>query len=354
MSSTGVVYNSNHELHDYMLKGFPSPESPARLQRIMQHFRDNQVLENNNCKVLSPASASALDILRVHTEDYFSFVRSRSLSGGGWLGNDTYLCEGSFEVLLQAVGSVLEAGKAVATGQCDNAFALIRPPGHHAHADRHSGFCVFNNAAILARYLQQIYSCSKIAIVNIDAHASDGTQDIFNADASVLCISVHQDPSDFYPFKGFIREMGFMPAVGYTLNMEMPQEAGNPEYSIFFEEVGLKVLEQFGPDIVIMECGFDSYYKEKLAKLNLTVDGYYDIVSRICNRWHTIALLEGGYHDDLGLLADVVLQALAGNRYTKDEVDQINLLASRQSSCRRIFENKLNELKNLMSSYWII
>lgn len=354
MSSTGVVYNANHELHDYMLKGFPSPESPARLQRIMQHFRDNQVLENNNCKVLSPASASALDILRVHTEDYFSFVRSRSLGGGGWLGNDTYLCERSFEVLLQAVGSVLEAGKAVATGQCDNAFALIRPPGHHAHADKHSGFCVFNNAAILARYLQQIHFCSKIAIVNIDAHASDGTQDIFNADTSVLCISVHQDPSDFYPFKGFIREMGFMPAVGYTLNMEMPQEAGNPEYSIFFEEVGLKVLEQFSPDIVIIECGFDSYYREKLAKLNLTVDGYYDIISRICNRWHTIALLEGGYHDDLGLLADVVLQALAGNRYTKDEVDQINLLASRQSSCRRIFENKLNELKNLMSSYWII
>jgi acetoin utilization deacetylase AcuC-like enzyme len=333
MSSTGVIYNTNHELHDYMLKGFPSPESPARLQRIVQHFRDNEVLKKNNCNILSPASASALDILRVHTVDYFSFVQSRSLSGGGWLGNDTYLCEGSFEVLLQAVGSVLEAGNAVATGQCDNAFALIRPPGHHAHADRHSGFCVFNNAAILARYLQQIHSCSKIAIVNIDAHASDGTQDIFNADTSVLCISVHQDPSDFYPFKGFIREMGFIPAVGYTLNMEMPQEAGNPEYSIFFEEIGLKVLEQFDPDIVILECGFDSYYKEKLAKLNL---------------------LEGGYHDDLGLLADVVLQALAGNRYTKDEVDQVNLLASRQSSCRRIFENKLNELKNLMSSYWII
>lgn len=354
MNSIGVVYNNNHELHDYILKGFPSPESPARLKRILQHFVDNRVLENNNCKVLCPANASVEDILRVHTADYFSFVQSRSLSGGGWLGNDTYLCEGSLEVLLQAVGSVLEAGKAVVTGQCDHAFALIRPPGHHACADKHSGFCIFNNAAILARHLQHVYSCQKIAIVNIDAHASDGTQNIFYADPSVLCISVHQDPSDFYPFKGFIREMGSMPALGYTVNMEMPQEAGNPEYSIFFEEVGLKVLEQFCPDLVILECGFDSYYKEKLAKLNLTVDGYYDSVSRLRSRWHTIVLLEGGYHDDLGLLADVVLQALADNRYTKDEVNQVNLLASRQSSCRRIFDNKLNELKKLMSSYWEI
>ncbi|WP_214044969.1 histone deacetylase [Methanomethylovorans sp.] len=354
MRSIGVIFNTNHELHDYMLKGFPSPESPVRLQRIMQHFRDNKVLENNNCKVLNPVSASVQDVLRVHTMDYFSFVQLCSLKGGGWLGNDTYLCEGSLEVLLQAVGSVLEAGKAVATGEHDHAFALIRPPGHHAYADHYSGFCVFNNAAVLARYLQQVRSYSKIAIVNIDAHASDGTQDIFNADPSVLCISVHQDPSHFYPFKGFIREIGFMPAVGYTLNMEMPPEAGNSEYFIFFEEIGLKVIEQFCPDIVILECGFDSYYKEGLSKLNLTMDGYYGIVSSISSKWRTIVLLEGGYHDDIGLLADMVLQALSGNRYTKDEVDQMHLLASRQSSCRRIFESKLNELKTLMSSYWEI
>ena len=352
MNSVGVVYNNNHELHDYILKGFPSPENPARLKKILQHFMDNRVLERNSCRILSPVNASVEDILRVHTSEYFSFVQSRSLSGGGWLGNDTYLCEGSFDVLLQAVGSVLEAGKAVVTGQCDHALALIRPPGHHASADKHSGFCIFNNAAILARYLQHLYSCQKIAIVNIDAHASDGTQNIFYADPSVLCISVHQDPSGFYPFKGFIREMGSIPALGYTLNMEMPQEAGNSEYAIFFEEIGLKVLEQFGPDLVILECGFDSYYKEKLANLNLTIDGYYDSVSRICSRWHTIVLLEGGYHDDLGMLADVVLQALSGNRYTKDTIDQVSLMASRQSSCRRTFESKLKELKNLLSLHW--
>ncbi|MBC7086478.1 MAG: histone deacetylase [Methanomethylovorans sp.] len=354
MSTIGVVYNINHELHDYMLKGFPSPESPERLQRILHHLWNNKVLENNNCTLLLPVAASIEDILRVHTMDYFSFVKFRSSSGGGWLGNDTYLCEGSLDVLLQAVGSVLEAGKAVVTGQCDHAFALIRPPGHHAYADKHSGFCVFNNSAILARYLQTIYSCPKIAIINIDAHASDGTQNIFSADTSVLCISVHQDPSNFYPFKGFIREMGCMPAIGYTLNMEMPQEAGNSEYFIFFEEIGLKVLEKFSPDIVILECGFDSYYKEKLTRLNLTVNGYYNIVSSICRRWHTIVVLEGGYHEDVGLLADVVLQALADKRYTIDDVDQVNLLAARQSSCRLLFENKLNKLKNLICFYWDI
>jgi acetoin utilization deacetylase AcuC-like enzyme len=145
-----------------------------------------------------------------------------------------------------------------------------------------------------------------------------------------------------------------MPAIGYTLNMEMPQEAGNSEYFIFFEEIGLKVLEKFSPDIVILECGFDSYYKEKLTRLNLTVNGYYNIVSSICRRWHTIVVLEGGYHEDVGLLADVVLQALADKRYTIDDVDQVNLLAARQSSCRLLFENKLNKLKNLICFYWDI
>lgn len=351
MNSVGVIYNNNHELHDYILKGFPSPENPSRLKKILQHFMDNGVLEKNNCRILSSPNASIEDILCIQTAEYFSFVQSRSLSGGGWFGNDTYLCEDSFEVLLQAVGSVLETGKSVATGQCDHAFALIRPLGHHACAGKHSGFYIFNNAATLARYLQHLYSWQKISIVNTDAHASDGTQNIFYADLSVLCISVHQNPSGFNPFKVFIREMGSITALGYIVNMEMPQEAGNSEYSIFFEELGLKVLEQFSPDLVMLECGFDSYYKEKLAKLDLTINGYYDSVSCICIRWHTIVLLERGYYDDLGMLADVVLKALAGNRYT-DEIDKVSLMASRQISCRRIFENKLKNFKNLLSSHW--
>ena len=353
MTRVGLTYNKNHALHDYMLKGFPSPENKRRLDSIIDYLKKNDdILDGNKCQLFSDASASVEDIYRVHTKEYVDFVKEYADKGGGFLGKDTYVCKESYEVLLQAVGCVLKAGDLVTEDGFDHSFALIRPPGHHAGVDTYGGFCLFNNAAILTRYLQYVKGMKNIAIINIDAHASNGTQSIFYSDPSVLCISIHQDPSTIYPHDGFMNQIGTRPALGYNINMEMPPECGNKEYDIFFENIAQKILEQFSPDLIIIECGFDAYYKESLTAMNLTPEGYYNIISRISNRWKTVVLLEGGYNEDLGLLSSVVLEGLLGEHKFNDNIDKISLLLSRRTKSREQFEEKVKIIKNTLNGYW--
>ncbi|WP_406657708.1 histone deacetylase [Methanolobus sp. ZRKC2] len=352
MVHIGLTFNENHKLHDPLLNGFPSPESPQRLDRIFSYLSQNGILDNGICSLFKSDPALIEDISRVHTRGYIDLVQSSIRQSVRHLGNDTYLCDSSFEVLLQALGCVIHAGVLVARGTCDHSFALIRPPGHHAGISNSSGFCLFNNSAILARYLQEKLSLKRIAILNIDAHASDGTYSIFSGDPNVLCISVHQDPSTLYPYTCFIKDIGVYPALGFSINMEMPPRSGNAEYAIFFDEIVEKVLKKFDPEIVLLECGFDSYFKESLAQLDLTVDGYYNIVSRLASKWNVVCLLEGGYHEDLGLLASVVIEGLMGKKTIADEVDQVDLLASRHMGTRKIFVEKLSKLKMVLNPYW--
>jgi acetoin utilization deacetylase AcuC-like enzyme len=322
------------------------------MKGILNYLKDNNLVDDIQCHIYESEPASIRDILRVHTAEYVEFVRSCTKNLRLSLGKDVYVCPSSYEVLLQAVGCVLNAGNLVVTGKCRHSFALIRPPGHHAGPNTSSGFCIFNNSGVLARYLQEVHGLERIAILNIDAHASDGTYAVFEADPNVLCISVHQDQSTLYPYKGFIRDIGVRPALGYCINMEMPPEASNPEYGVFYDEVVEKVLTKFDPQIVILECGFDAYYKEPLTKLNLTIDGYYRIIFKLASKWNIVTLLEGGYHDDLGLLTSVVLRAMIGESNIKDDVDQIDLLASRHAKTRKDFNNNLSLLKMRLEPYW--
>jgi len=352
MVSVGLTFNKDHFLHDPLLNGFPSPENPLRLVRIYDYLHDNKLINGNSCQLLDSDPAELSDILRVHSSEYVQDIKQSAETEKKYIGNDVYLCNSSFRVLLQALGCVINAGNMVASGKYDHSFALIRPPGHHASVDSFSGFCIFNNSAILAKYLQEEYDMKRIAIINIDAHASDGTHSIFSDDPSVLCISVHQDPLTSYPSKGFIQEIGFRPALGYNINMEMPPGCGNSEYSIFFDEVVEKVLRQFDPQLVILECGFDAYYKESLSKLNLTVNGYYHIIFKLAKQWNVVSLLEGGYHEDLAVLVEVILSGMQGDQSVVDDVDQIELLASRCANTRKDFNDNLSKLKFILSTYW--
>lgn len=352
MVRVGLTCNKNHHLHDSLLNGYPGPENPSRLDRIFDYLSRNRYLDDGQCFMFTSEPATLEDLLRVHTQEYVDSVVGCISQSRKSLGKDTYLCEGTFEVLLEATGAVIRAGDVVAGGSCDHAFALVRPPGHHATASTSGGFCIFNNSAILVSFLKHAYGIRKIAILNIDAHASDGTHAIFSGDPEVLCISVHQDPSSFYPYAGFMKDIGIRPALGLSINMEMPPRSGNMEYAILFEEVIEKVLKEFGPEIVILECGFDAYYKEALSQLDLTVDGYYHILGLLARQWKVVCLLEGGYHEDIGMLSAVVLEGLMGKRTIPDEVDQVDLLASRHVNTRREFQEKLSRLKLILSPYW--
>ena len=352
MVHVGLTLNENHYLHDSLLNGFPCPENPSRLKTIQEYLKSTDLLDGVRCHIYDSTPATVGDVLRVHTNEYVEFVHSCTKDPRLSPGKDVYVCPSSFDVLLAATGCVLNAGDLVVTGKCKHSFALIRPPGHHAGPDTSSGFCIFNNSGVLARYLQEVHDLERIAIINIDAHASDGTHAVFEADPNVLCISIHQDQSTLYPYKGFIRDIGVRPALGYCINMEMPPEASNPEYNVFYDEVVDKVLTKFDPQVVILECGFDAYHKEALTKLNLTIDGYYQIIFKLASKWNIVALLEGGYHDDLGLLTSVVLRALVGESNIKDDVDLIDLLASRHAKTRKDFNNNLSLLKMRLEPYW--
>lgn len=352
MVRVGITYNKDHILHDYMRKGFPSPENPNRLNSIMEYLQKNNVFDDNKCKLVESSRASIKDILRVHESDYVDFIRKYAEKGGGFPGNDTYVCKDTLDVLLSSVGCVNMAGKLVVDGEFDHTFALIRPPGHHADVKTYGGFCIFNNAAILSRYLQQVCGLKKIAIINIDAHSSNGTQSIFYDDKSVLCISVHQDPATIYPNDGFSNQIGVRPALGYTINMEMPQECGNREYIKVFDEIVDPILDQFNPDFTIVECGFDAYYKEQLTQMNLSADGYYAIIRKLASKRNLTLLLEGGYHDELGFLCTVVLDALSNKKNFMDDADQMYLLTSRRTKSSKQFEDKIVRLKNILSNYW--
>ena len=352
MTRVGITFNSNHHLHDSLLNGYPCPENPSRVRDILEYIEKSGLVDGDKFRFYDASPASLKDILRVHTREYVELIRNCTKDPRQSPGKDVYVCPSSFDVAFAAIGCVLRSGGQVMAGECQHSFALVRPPGHHAGPDSCNGFCLFNNSCILARYLQEVWGLERIAIVNIDAHASDGTFAAFENDPDVLCLSIHQEQKTLYPFKGFIRDIGVRPALGYNINMEMPTESGNPEYSIFYDEVAEKVLEKFDPQIVILECGFDAYYKEPLAKLNLTVDGYYRIIFKLASKWNVVTLLEGGYHDDLGLLASVVLRALAGIDNVEDDVDQIDLLASRNAKTRKEFNNNLSLLKNRLEPYW--
>lgn len=352
MVQVGITYNKDHVLHDYMLKGFPSPENPARVNSIIEYLQKSGVFDGGKCQLVESKRASIVDVLRVHGGEYVDSIRKYAVCGGGFLGNDTYVSLDTFQVLLSAVGCANMAGKLVVDGEFDHTFVFIRPPGHHAGVDSHGGFCIFNNAAILARYLQQVCGLKKIAIINIDAHASNGTQGIFYDDPSVLCISVHQDPATIYPNDGFLNQIGVRPALGYTVNVEMPPECGNREYTRVFDEIADPILDQFNPDFTIVECGFDAYYKEPLTQMNLTADGYYAMIRKLASKRKLTLLLEGGYHDELGFLSMVVLDALSGEKKFKDDADQISLLTSRRTNSSKQFEEKVVRLKEMLSNYW--
>ena len=214
----------------------------------------------------------------------------------------------SWEVANLAAGGVLGVADAVMQGTANNGFAMIRPPGHHAERDTALGFCLFNNIAITARYLQQFHGVEKVLILDWDVHHGNGTQHAFEADPSVLFISLHQYP--YYPGTGAWSETGVGKGVGATVNCPMSAGSGNEEYQQAFTEKILPAIHQFKPEVVLLSAGFDAHQRDPLGAINLTTE-FYGWMSQemlaIADQYaqgRLISMLEGGY--DLQALADCI------------------------------------------------
>ncbi len=223
--------------------------------------------------------------------------------GGGVLDlGDTVVGPQSFQIARMAVGAAMSCCDAVMSGRAGRAFAAVRPPGHHAEPHQPMGFCLFNNIAIAARYLQRAHGIGRIAIVDFDVHHGNGTQAAFEEDNSVLFISLHQHPSTCYPGSGNAWEQGKSSGRGYTLNIPFDPGAGDVEYLSAFDGRVVPRLDEFAPEFLLISAGFDAHHEDPLAQIELSENCFGEMTRRlvaVANRHakgRIVSLLEGGYN----------------------------------------------------------
>jgi len=239
----------------------------------------------------------------VHSAKHIEWVKSVCRAGGGVLDNgDTPIGRNSFEIALLAVGASLRCCDAVMDGTVQRAFAAIRPPGHHAEHDRAMGFCLFNNVAIAARYLQKKHHVRHLAIVDFDVHHGNGTQACFEDDPSVLYISMHQHPVGCFPYTGYDWEVGSDAGRGTTMNIPFDPGADDAMYLAAMKARVLPKLDIFKPQMLLLSAGFDAHMDDPLADINLSEDGFAQMTQMLVESANAhcggriISLLEGGYN----------------------------------------------------------
>ena len=262
------------------------------------------------------------DLLLVHTQRHIDEVEDASRrSGSSNIGECTVVGSGSALIARRAVGSALQAADAVLDGTVRNAYVLCRPPGHHAEPDLARGFCLFNNAAIVAAHLLTRRSISRIAVVDFDVHHGNGTEKAFYADSRVLVVSVHQD--SLYPLEsGRIDASGIGAGVGCNINIPVPPGSGVGCYDAVLERVICPALRRFNPEFVLVSAGYDACAFDPLSHTMLSSSSYTRLMRGIMDAvsgtktacgGRILALHEGGYSDVYAPYCMLrVLEALAG------------------------------------------
>jgi acetoin utilization deacetylase AcuC-like enzyme len=274
---------------------FPGhPERPARWDAAIRGLGGAPLAQ------VPPREATRDELKLCHTPRYIDTARSDVEAGYTSLSTgDTDICGLSYLAALRAVGTCLNGIELVMGGQANNAFCIVRPPGHHATPDRGMGFCLFNNIAVAARYAQTKFGAERVLIADWDVHHGNGTQDIFYDDPSVFFFSTHQSP--WYPGTGAERERGENEGDGATMNCPFPAGSGRDEILGAFREKLLPAMKDFRPDLVLISAGFDSREGDPLGRFLLTDDDFAELTSllqevadRSCNG-RLMSVLEGGY-----------------------------------------------------------
>ena len=288
------------------------PERPERaevMDAVVNRWRKHGV------DVVAPREATREQLARVHDPDYIRRI-SETIGRAKALDPDTYTSPESYEIALLAAGAAIDGVERVMGGSHTTAFALVRPPGHHAERDRAMGFCLFNNIAVAAAHARA-QGAGKVAIVDYDVHHGNGTQHMFETDPHVLYISIHQSP--YYPGTGAADETGRDRGQGFTINLPLEVGAVAEDYQRVFADVVVPVLKQFEPDLILVSAGFDAHERDPLGGMRLTTDAFAAMtmelraVAEECCRGRLVAVTEGGY--DLQAFAaslDAVIEAMNG------------------------------------------
>jgi acetoin utilization deacetylase AcuC-like enzyme len=285
------------------------PERPDRLRAIEQALED----EKFQTLAREQAPTAPLEIIALcHPMDYIEAIRDASPAEGMVrLDADTSMSSGSYEAALRAVGGGTRAVDEVMTGKAANAFVAVRPPGHHTEVARPMGFCLFNNAAIAARYAQDRYDAERVAIVDFDVHHGNGSQDIFWSDKSVMYCSTHEMP--LFPGTGAVSERGEFNTV---VNAPLRAGDGGDAFRLAFETAILPRLREFKPDLLVISAGFDAHTRDPLANLNLVEADFAWVTKKLMEiadssaKGRIVSMLEGGY-DLQGLSRSVAAHVTA-------------------------------------------
>lgn len=307
MKKTAVLVDDLFLEH---IPDFQHVESPDRLKIIYEQLRR----PGQEGRFVRPdfMPASLEDLGRVHTAGHVARVASTAGKVFDSLDPDTQTSRRSYEAACLAAGAVIKGVEILAAGEVDNAFALVRPPGHHAEADRAMGFCLFNNAAVGAAHALEVMGMERVLLVDWDLHHGNGTQNSFYDTDQVLYFSTHAFP--YYPGTGGVREVGRGRGEGYTVNVPLSGGQGDRAYGRIFNELLVPVARQYRPDIIIVSAGFDIYVEDPLGTMAVTAMGFAymtkilaGLAAELCNG-RLLFTLEGGYH--LGGLRDGVLAVL--------------------------------------------
>ncbi len=292
---TGVVVAESYVEH---LTGDGHPEQPARVTAIVKRLDAEGLLAR--ARRIEPRPAADDAILRCHTADYLRIAAEDVADGERTLSTgDTRISPRSLEVARLAAGGAIAAVDAVIGGDVANAFAVVRPPGHHATPKRGMGFCLFNNVAIAARHAQAVHGVGRVLIADWDVHHGNGTQDIFYEDGRVLFFDTHQHP--LYPGTGLATETGRGAGAGLTINCPFPAGSGRKEVVGAFRERLRPAADRFKPELVLVSAGFDSRIDDPLGAFALTDDDFAELTAivREVAAEHAggrlVSTLEGGY-----------------------------------------------------------
>ncbi|MEO8899472.1 MAG: histone deacetylase [Candidatus Dormibacter sp.] len=289
------------------------PERPERVQAIRARLASVPGLAALPRLPITPATDDAL--LRVHTQDHLDRVAALCAAGGGHFDADTYATPSSDACARVSAGGAVAAADAVAAGDCDAAFAVLRPPGHHATASRAMGFCLYNSVAVAIEHVRAERGIGRVAIVDIDVHHGNGSQDTYWNDPGVLYTSLHQFP--FYPGTGALDERGGPEAPGLTVNVPLPGGTAAPAWLAEFDGIVMPALRGYEPELVVVSCGFDAHRDDPLAELLLATETYAQVAERIASLGELAPaprsawILEGGYDlDALAASTQAVLDVL--------------------------------------------
>lgn len=284
--TVGIIYSEAFQKYDF---GPTHPLKPTRLKLTFELMKAVNLLSSSNVKVSEPREAGREELLLFHEEEYLDLVKRMSESGIGYLDmGDTPAFRGCYEASALGAGASLEAVDLVMCGRVTHAMNIAGGL-HHAHRNRASGFCIFNDPAISIAYLKQRYGIKRVLYLDVDAHHGDGVMYGFYSDPGVLDIDFHEDGRHLFPGTGFTSEIGDGKASGLKINVPLSPFVDDETYLMLFNQIVPLAVRKFRPEIILLQCGVDSHANDLLAHLQITTTSYREIAETVHNLAHEVA-----------------------------------------------------------------